>query len=950
MKFFLETFLVFFLFLKSLFLFAEDEKPFIINFTKEVYRAGDQNWSLSIDDEGIVFFANNKGLLEFDGSNWFLQKMPEGEALRAVFAEEKNRIYVGAYEEFGYWKKNINGEKTYFSLSNSLTTEAFHNDEIWKIISLNDDIYFQSFSKIFKYDGKKITIIDPKSSIVFLLKARNRLFIQLIGKGLYELKNDKLVLLKGSEFLANDEVKFVLPFRDNDFLIGASKNGILVYDNFNFSAIKTPIAKRIRDSKINNGIVLENKFAIGTITNGIFIITEDGDFQNHLNTSACLQNNTVLGLKADSKNNLWVALDRGIDYVEMNSMIDFYVDPFYKIGAVYAAVLKNNDLWIGTNKGLYKYVFDNKKQIYINTGMIDGSQGQVLDLYIIDNEILCGHTNGTYSLKGGNFKKISDFNGAYDFKKISFNGEEILLQSTYSNLVVYKKSKNGWRFSNFIDGFIEPIPDIEQDNFGNFWAAHLKKGVFKFKLNNNLDKIQNIKYYVEKNGFKNDKEIQISKIDNRIVFTNGSIVYTYDDLNDTIIPYKNINEQFEENVEIKKIIQIDENYYWFVTQNNISLFLKDNEIFKQKFSYNLYRQGFYLSADYPKIISLKNNYNLICLDKGFALFHFKKDLINNLPDKLLMRKIIIFNNKNVKKFLPLNSIKNNEIPFSFRNIKFVYSSSEITKKPLYRYKIKGLNENFSNWSSKSYTEINRLPYGKYKFVVQSKTVENNFLDPLVYSFEILPPFYFNTISFVIYGFIIFFLLLFGIISFKRILKKNKRKVEKFEKEKREQELLKSKQKYVDLKNKNLQSELYYKNIQLANHAIIISNRNDLLIKIKKNINNLKKEMGGRLPDSFYKKQISLLNSHISSDDEWKTFEGYFDQIHQDYFKRLISQYSDLTQSDLKLCAYLRLNLSSKEIASLLNISLRGVEARRYRLRKRLNFEHDKNLVEFLLKI
>jgi FixJ family two-component response regulator len=88
---------------------------------------------------------------------------------------------------------------------------------------------------------------------------------------------------------------------------------------------------------------------------------------------------------------------------------------------------------------------------------------------------------------------------------------------------------------------------------------------------------------------------------------------------------------------------------------------------------------------------------------------------------------------------------------------------------------------------------------------------------------------------------------------------------------------------------------------------------------------------------------------MTSDEDWKTFETHFDQAHQDFINRLKSTYPHLTQSDLKLCAYLRLNISSKEIAHLLNISLRGVEVRRYRLRKRINISTEENLYEFLLK-
>lgn len=950
MRFLLTLGLLFSFLLSSFSIYGEQNKPFIINFTKEIYKADNQNWSVSCDNNGIYYFANNKGLLEFDGSNWFLHEMPEGGVLRSVFVDKQNRIYIGAYEEFGYWETNNKGEKKYFSLSSSLPINTFHNDEIWKIDSLNGNIYFQSFSTIFKYDGQKVNIIKPESSIVLLLKARNRLFIHMIGKGLYELINDKFILLPGSEFLANDEVKFVLPYKDDKFLIGACEKGIFVYDNITFSKWKAPIAALIRESEINNGILLKNNYVIGTITNGVFIIGDNGLLKYHFNTSNFLQNNTVLALHADQKDNLWIAMDRGIDYVEMNSPLDFYVDRLSTIGAVYAAALDDKNLWIGTNKGLYKYVLDENDKTYLNPQMINGTQGQVLSLKIIDNELLCGHSNGTYSVKKDKIVKISDVNGGYDFEKVNIGNEEVLIQSTYSSLVAYKKGINGWKFSHLIEGFIEPIPDIEQDQFGNIWASHLKKGVFKLQLNKQLDSVQNIKYFNKAQGFTNDKEIQISKFDNRIVFTNGGMIYTYDDLFDTIIPYHKINQKLEGQIKIKKIVPANENHYWFINDNCISLYRKETNNIEQVFSYELSRQGLYLSTDYPKIIPLKNDYYLICLDNGFALFHFKNDILSSNREELLMRKVVISNDNGLSKFISLKSLKDDpQIPFSFRNIQFTFSSSEISAQPIFRYKLKGLYNDYSSWSDNSIVDFNRLPYGKYEFIVQSKTIQGKLIGPLTYSFEILPPFYESKLAFIIYSLIIVFLVILGIIIFKRWLKKHKERVEKREREKREREVLKSQQEYMDLKNKSLQTELYYKNVQLANYAVITGNKNDLLIKIKNNIRRQKNELKNHIPESFLKKQIDLLDQHISNEDEWKTFEGYFDQIHQDFFKKLISQYPDLTQSDLKLCAYLRLNLSSKEIAPLLNISIRGVEARRYRLRRRLNFEHDKNLVEFLLK-
>lgn len=89
---------------------------------------------------------------------------------------------------------------------------------------------------------------------------------------------------------------------------------------------------------------------------------------------------------------------------------------------------------------------------------------------------------------------------------------------------------------------------------------------------------------------------------------------------------------------------------------------------------------------------------------------------------------------------------------------------------------------------------------------------------------------------------------------------------------------------------------------------------------------------------------------LNDQEDWLLFDSYFNSAHQNFINRLQQKYPDLTPGDLRICCLRRMNLSTKEIASLLNISVRAVELRRYRLRKRLELNNDINLVEFLLKL
>jgi DNA-binding CsgD family transcriptional regulator len=180
------------------------------------------------------------------------------------------------------------------------------------------------------------------------------------------------------------------------------------------------------------------------------------------------------------------------------------------------------------------------------------------------------------------------------------------------------------------------------------------------------------------------------------------------------------------------------------------------------------------------------------------------------------------------------------------------------------------------------------------------------------------------------------------------LKMHQVKIEEKEQQQRQQEQLIAEQQYVKLQNEKLDSEISFKNAQLANTTMSLIRKNELLIELKEELEKHKIDKDNRNHNKLYENIQRLIEKDLTNDDHWKTFETHFDQAHQNFFKRLKTTYPDLTPNDLKLSAYLKLNLTTKEIAPLLNISVRGVEVHRYRLRKRLGLETDQNLVEFLM--
>jgi len=179
-------------------------------------------------------------------------------------------------------------------------------------------------------------------------------------------------------------------------------------------------------------------------------------------------------------------------------------------------------------------------------------------------------------------------------------------------------------------------------------------------------------------------------------------------------------------------------------------------------------------------------------------------------------------------------------------------------------------------------------------------------------------------------------------------------LEKMDSEKREkdienlrlQEELLAKEEISRLKQLKYKEELKHKERELAANALHVVSKNETLDSLKKSVEAVLTADKNEVKRSL-QRLIQEIDGNINLDQDWEMFKMHFEEVHQDFFKRLVARYSDLNTNDLRFCAYLRLNLDAKEIARVLNISVNAIEKRRYRLRKKLGLNSSENLFEFL---
>jgi DNA-binding CsgD family transcriptional regulator len=797
------------------------------------------------------------------------------------------------------------------------------------------------------YDGQRVSRLAKEGSFMFLHKVGGQVYTQQIMGGLHRLENNELRLIPGSEFLADEEVKSMIALDNGDLLIGTTR-GLYTYNGQNFSPWNVENAREVIAGNINTMTRTEDKIIIGTILSGLYIYDFNFSLLQRISTDNRLQNNTVLSLYSDAYNNVWAGLDKGLSYIAFNTPIHSYADQFNPIGSVYAAALYKNELYIGTNQGIFWYQRDENGNFY-KQELIQGSQGQVWFLKEEYGKLYAGLNEGTFLIEGKRLKKISDVFGGYNLKEYPTSNERLLLQSTYSELVVYSHQNDELAQLNTLAGFSAPARYLEVDHLGNIWAGHSVKGVFKLQPNIQFDKIEHILEISPEQGLPASTN-RVFKLDNRIMSSNRETLYEWDTIGEKFVPYTGLDSYFTEEGTITNVIPAGYQKYWVLKNRELNLFEIHFNTVRLLHRVLPEMYGFNLVENYENVIPLSENLHIICLDEGFALLNLDLAKPTTYPKPVVdLQEINVHDNKErqVKQFEVFDE------PMLLANkhntLTFTWNTNQVTgHQSFFQYRLHEIDENWSKWTSQTSHTYERLPAGEYHFQIRTVGIDGIISTSPKYLFTIKKPWYLSAVAYVLYiMFISSFLVAIRLFISRRRWKQHTQHLEQRHKE-MQLEREKAEKEIISLKNEKLEAEIEHKSTQLATNTMAIMRKNNLLSSINDELEKQKAELGTKLPSRYYQKIKRLIEGGIEDEHEWELFEQLYDQTHSDFFKRLKAEYPNLTPSDLRLCAYLRMNLSSKEIAPLLNISVRGVEERRYRLRKRLNISTNTNLNELIM--
>ncbi|MCE2895511.1 MAG: hypothetical protein LW721_13825 [Flammeovirgaceae bacterium] len=913
----------------------------IKNFAPPDYGAGIQNIDFAQNRDLSLFVANNLGVLSFNGSSWGKHALNTGKKQRSLaFDEKSNRLYVGSQGEFGFFESNWQ----YVSLLDKIPESYLDFDEVWDVLLFDSKVYFCTFQGIYMFDGESITVIRRPGGFNRSFVAGNRLFTQSPTGALFEIEGDKLVPLPQNGHI-NQVVAGV---------VRSEAGYVFFYNSGKIEVLNLPgglepyleLMKVLGGKYVNHVIqISDSRLVISTQLAGLYIYDQLTKQIENISISDGLISNACLRVFQDYSGNLWVGMQNGIALIDINSPLRLVNQNIDLQGSGYEAFETDEGTYFTTSNGIYFLSKGASK-----TKFLIGTEGPAYGMQLINNKLYAGHHTGLFLLEHGQAFRRAYCEGLWQIKQVRSN-PQFAIAGTYTGLHLFQLDAKGeLQDAKKIVGFNESSRFFEEDRKGRIWVGQYYKGLYLLTLDDAL-KHAAVTKVSDSYTLPIQKYIFLSRIDDQIYICSAKGIFKLDQATDKIVGEDVFTKVVGKNW-VYQLVQDKQKNVYVYSENLVGFFKKvspENYVYLPSSLFQL-RQSF--NNDLLNVSRHVRDGILFNANEGFIQYSAELEEGVSTTSVPLVSRVI-----NVSE----DSVLYSRMPFQFRPektepiritegtrvLQFIVESFKFkdVSNQQFRYYLSGFDEAYSEWTSASLKEYTNLRVGSYQFFVQAFNSKGEIVTSQPLLVEVSPAFYKSRLAQFIY-LVLVVLTLYMIYRFQRQYYRKKQ----VRMEQAKQEELGQKQKELqELKEVQIKSELNHVNTLLAASTMNLVVKNEFMETIKEEIRQAKATDKVEDKQRALEKIIKEIDTTLKVQEDWKQFEHHFDQIHGDFLKRLTREFTDLTPGEQKLCAFLRLNMDTKEIANLMAISSRGVEVTRYRLRKKFKLDTHQNLSKFILE-
>jgi len=719
------------------------------NYPIEVYQGASQNWAILQDKHGVIYVANSEGLLRYDGTRWDLISLPDREAIYYADIDSEGNIYTSSTFEIGVFKIGSGGKYEYHSLTHKIPG-SFRLDERTGVRVFNNEVFFCNENHLYIYTNGEFKVHHPGGE--GFIVSRNNIYLKKRG-GLYNYKKEGFA---SQSYFTKAKDKHYRWFSNNysdNLLALDDRNQVWLADekrpDDEWRVLSEKLNKNLQNLKIQNITTTGNGNIVVHIGRAILFFNGKGELVYRIDNENLLEGDAFV--MEDQQHNLWFNADSNILQVIASSPVSYYDGNNGLKGFIMSFGSTTQYQYIGTTKGIF---YEKDRGTFT---MLRGVEGGIWNLYNFHNTVYACHDSSVLELYHDKAKIIIKHPWVMSLCSLK-NRTDRMIMGTYNTGIWLLQHKDGKWSKKKIKGFEEETRNILEDEEGNIWISHLNKGIWKLKLNEEMDSVTSNTFYDKTSGLPSNIYNKIHRLQGKIVVSTSNGIYSYSKTRNSFEQESVYNKALGSSFCIYTLTESPEGdiYFWgahakgketagvLQKQSNGEMKLLLTPFNKIATSFRNLR----VSVDAPILFTNSGEVWIGSDQKVYSYNPDQKtfyiDPIHVSVQKVWASDSLIYEHS--------TNTTSPALRFAFNNLKFEFlcSSLENTEMNQYQYKIEGFESKWSEWTTGREAHYTNLPAGDYIFYVRAKNIYDVISEPASFPFRINPPWYNTRLAYLVY--------------------------------------------------------------------------------------------------------------------------------------------------------------------------------------------------------